>query len=70
LNLRGLDARGLDFSNAYMRQADLRGIDFRQATLEGVSIYGARISGTYFPDQLASDEIELSLEHGTRMRYK
>lgn len=70
LNLQGLDARGLDFSNSYFRQADLRGIDFSECiSMEGASIHAAKISGVYFPSQLTADEVTLSLEHGTRMRY-
>lgn len=70
VDLRGLDAQGLDFSNCYFRQADLRGVDFRQCRLEGASINAAKISGTYFPDELSAEEITLSLLHGTRMRYR
>jgi uncharacterized protein YjbI with pentapeptide repeats len=66
LNLQGLIASGLDFSNSYFRQADLRGIDFSQS----ISLRGAKISGVYFPASLTADEINLSLQHGTRMRYK
>lgn len=71
LNLQGLNATGLDFSNSYFRQADLRGIDFTTCeSLDGASIHGAKISGVYFPAELGADEILLSLQHGTRMRYK
>jgi len=70
LDMRGLDADGLDFTDSYMRVADLRGIDFRNAILEGVNIRGAKISGTYFPEELSAEEIRMSHEHGTRMRYK
>lgn len=69
VDLRGLEAAGLDLSNCYFRQADLRGIDFTQTRLEGASINSAKISGTYFPRELAASEIELSLIHGIRMRY-
>lgn len=69
VDLRGLDATGLDLSNCYFRQADLRGIDFTQTKMEGASINSAKISGTYFPAELAAAEIELSLIHGIRMRY-
>jgi uncharacterized protein YjbI with pentapeptide repeats len=70
LNLQGLMTRGLDFSNSYFRQADLRGVDFSDCkSLEGASIHGAKISGVYFPRQIRAEEIQLSLEHGTRMRY-
>jgi uncharacterized protein YjbI with pentapeptide repeats len=70
LDLRGLDAGGLDLSNSYFLNADLRGIDFSTARLEGVSLNGAKISGTYFPAELAPDEISLSVELGVRMRYR
>ena len=70
VDLTGIDADGLDFSNCYFRMSNLRGVDFSNANLEGASIHGAQISGVYFPVQLTCAEIELSLEHGTRMRYK
>ena len=69
LDLRGLDADGLDFSDCYFRQADLRSVDFSKARLEGASINAAKISGAYFPLELTASEIELSLLHGSRMRY-
>lgn len=69
VDLRGIDAAGLDLSSCYFRQADLRGVDLSQARLEGASINGALISGTYFPPELSADEIDLSLMRGTRMRY-
>jgi len=69
LDLRGLNADGIDFSGSYFRQADLRGINFQSANLKGCSINGAKISGVYFPEQLDAMEIEMSLRHGTRMRY-
>mgnify|MGYP003574104357 CR=1 FL=1 len=67
--LSGLDLEGIDFSNSYFRQSDLRGLNFKTCNLEGASIYKARISGVYFPDNLSAEEIKLSLEQGTRMRY-
>jgi len=70
VDLRGINADGLDFSDGYFHQTDLRGVDLRQSKMEGVSINGARISGTYFPHQLTAEEIGLSLVHGTRMRYQ
>lgn len=68
-DLKGMDASGIDFSGCYFRQADLRGVDFSHANLEGASINGSKISGAYFPKTLSPLEIELSLVHGTRMRY-
>ncbi len=70
LDLRGLEVDGLDFTDCYFRQADLRGIDFRKAILQGASLNAAKISGAYFPEELSASEIELSLLHGTRMRYQ
>jgi uncharacterized protein YjbI with pentapeptide repeats len=68
LDLRGLDADGLNLSGCYFRQADLRGIDFSKAVLDGVSINGAKISGVLFPKSISAEEITLSLLHGTRLR--
>lgn len=70
VSLVGLDADGLDFSDCYFRMSNLRGVDFRNARLQGASIHGAQISGAFFPIELDAYEIELSLEHGTRMRYR
>ena len=70
INLKGINTVGLDFSNSYFRQADLRGVDFTNCnSLEGASVHGAKISGAYFPREIRAEEILLSLEHGTRMRY-
>lgn len=70
LNLQGINTTGLDFSNSYFRQADLRGVDFSVcASLEGASINAAKISGAFFPKEIEAQELLLSLEHGTRMRY-
>ena len=70
IDLRGLNADNLNFSDAYFRQTDLRGIDFRKANLEGASFAAANISGCYFPPELSFEEISFSLEHGTRVRYR
>ena len=67
--VRPSDLRGLDLSDAYLRQADLRGVDLRETRLEGASLFEARISGAYFPGELRAEEITLSLLHGTRLRY-
>jgi uncharacterized protein YjbI with pentapeptide repeats len=69
LDLRGLDADGLDFSGSYFRLTDLRGVDFSGAKLDGASVHEAKISGVYFPKELSSDEITMSLIRGTRLRY-
>lgn len=69
-DLRNMNASGLDFSNAYFRNADISGIDFRTTNLEGASLLDAKLSGTYFPAELTAEEIRLSLDTGTRMRYR
>ncbi len=69
LDLRGLDATGLDLGDCYLRQSDLRGVDLSQTNLDGASINACKISGVLFPYELSAAEIELSLLHGTRMRY-
>jgi uncharacterized protein YjbI with pentapeptide repeats len=70
LDLRELDAQGVNFTDAYFRSADLRGIDFREASLEGASLAHAQISGAYFPVELSADEILMSVNFGTRLRYR
>ncbi len=70
LDLRGLEPAGIDFSGAYFRGADLRGLDLRHTGLEGASIAHAQISGAYFPPELSADEILMSVNFGTRLRYR
>lgn len=70
LDLRNLDASGVIFTDAYFRGADLRGLDLRQAQLEGASLAHAQISGAYFPVELTADEILMSVNFGTRLRYR
>lgn len=69
-DLRNMNAKGLDFSNSYFRNCDLSGLDFRETNLEGASLLDAKLSGTYFPNELGPAEIRLSLETGTRLRYR
>ena len=69
VDLREMHADGLDLSDCYFRMTDLRGLDLRNARLEGASFAGAHISGTYFPTELRADELLMSIEHGTRVRY-
>ncbi|WP_110968891.1 pentapeptide repeat-containing protein [Pseudomonas huaxiensis] len=70
LDLRGLDTSGIDFTNAYFRAADLRGLNLKDTPMEGASIAHAQISGTYFPSELSADEILMSVQYGTRLRYR
>jgi len=70
LHLSGLHTDGLDFSNSYFRMADLRGLDLRNCNLDGASLHSAKITGCYFPKPLSAEEIRLSVEHGTRLRYR
>ena len=69
IDLRTLDAERINFPDAYFRGADLRGLDLRSAKLEGASLAHAQISGSYFPVQLSADEILMSVNFGTRLRY-
>lgn len=68
LELCGWEPAGLDLSNSYFRQTDLRGVDLSTCQLAGASIHGAKISGVLFPKSLSTNEISMSLAHGTRMR--
>lgn len=70
VDLRGMNADGLDLSHCYFRQGDLRGIDFSNCRLEGASIHATKISGVLFPKEISPEEITLSLLHGTRLRYR
>lgn len=70
MDLRDLVADGLDMRDSAFHETDLRGVDLRNARLEGASLHGARIAGAYFPGALEAAEIDLSLEHGTRLRYR
>lgn len=70
LDLRNLDTTGIDFTDAYFRSADLRGLDLRNTPMEGASIAHAQISGAYFPAELSADEILMSVNFGTRLRYR
>lgn len=72
-NLRGTDFRNADLSKvklagAYLRDADLRGQDLRHMDLTGCSLFHAKISGVWFPDNVPLEEIEFSVNHGTRIR--
>lgn len=72
-DLRGVDLRSVDVSklvlrDAYLRDADLRGLDLRHLDMEGCSLHSAKISGTYFPENLSPQEIANSVLHGTRLR--
>ncbi len=74
-NLRGTDLRKADLRrvvlrDGYLRDADLRGCDLRHLDLEGVSLQNAKISGSYFPDNVPAEEIDLSVRHGTRIRTR
>lgn len=69
-DLRMLDAERINFTDAYFRGADLRGVDFRHTCLEGASLAHAQISGTYFPVQLHADELLMSVNFDTRLRYR
>ena len=68
VDLRRVDAKKLVLRGTYLRDADLRGLDLRGMDLEGCSIFHAKVSGTYFPENLSAAELRMSLEMGTRLR--
>lgn len=70
LDLRGLDAAGLDMSDGYFRMADLRGVDLRHTRMDGASFSAAQVSGAYFPSEISAEEIHLSVRYGTRVRAR
>ena len=70
LDLRQLNAQDVDFTDSYFRSADLRGLDLRTACIEGASLAHAQISGAYFPVEVTADEILMSVNFGTRLRYR
>ncbi|MEI6128078.1 MAG: pentapeptide repeat-containing protein [Pseudomonadota bacterium] len=69
LDLRKFNLKTANLKNSYLKMADLRGADLSEAYLEGASINRAHISGAYFPKNVSAEEIQLSVEHGTRIRY-
>jgi uncharacterized protein YjbI with pentapeptide repeats len=70
VDFRSIDLRKLSLRDAYLRDADLRGCDLRHLDLSGVSIQGARVSGAFFPQNVDATEVQLSLQHGTRIRTR
>ncbi|MBP5090488.1 hypothetical protein HUS91_34190, partial [Pseudomonas chlororaphis] len=44
--------------------------DLRNSSMEGASLAHAQISGAYFPPELTADEILMSVNFGTRLRYR
>ncbi|WXL26945.1 pentapeptide repeat-containing protein [Ectopseudomonas mendocina] len=70
LDLPSLNPNNIDFSNAYFSGADLRGFDLRTCLLEGASLAQVQILGTYFPTAVTADEILISVNFGTRLRYR
>lgn len=72
-DLRGSDLRQIDLTQviltgAYLKDCDLRGQDMRHMNLEGASLHNAKIGGVYFPSNLSTDEILMSVARGTRLR--
>ena len=69
VDLRFADVGRIRLEGARLKGADLRGLDLSQHNLDGVTLFNARVSGTYFPRDLSADEVRLSLREGTRIRH-
>lgn len=74
-DLRSVDLRKVDLTRvllrgAYLKEADLRGQDLRNHDLEGCSLRNAKVGGVYFPENVRSEELLMSLQHGTRIRVR
>ncbi len=69
LDLRGFDLSGLALTNCYFRNTNLSGQDLTENNLQGASLSKAIISGVYFPPEISAEEVRLSLDYGTRIRY-
>jgi uncharacterized protein YjbI with pentapeptide repeats len=69
-DLRNADLRKADLRGAYCHSADLRGVDLSEALLEGASFHLARVSGAYFPPSVSAEELQLSVDLGTRIRCR
>ncbi len=72
-NLRGIDLRradlnGVNLHGAILSNTDIRGIDMYNCDMEGASMRAAKISGVLFPQNLAPEEIMMSVQYGTRLR--
>jgi uncharacterized protein YjbI with pentapeptide repeats len=68
VDLRKVDLTKVSLRGAYLKDADLRGQDLRHVDLEGCSLRNAKVGGVYFPENLSSQEIQMSLQFCTRLR--
>lgn len=57
-----------NFDNCYFKSSDLRGQTLSHSSFSGASMHLARVSGVLFPDNVSAQEIELSINKGTRIR--
>ena len=70
LDLTGFNLKHANLSGAYMRGTNLAGQDLSGSNLHGASLKQAKISGCLFPEDLAAEEIRLSVDMGSRLRQK
>jgi len=68
-DIKGFNEQRDRLDTSELKNGDYRGRDFRNTNLEGASLLDAKLSGTYFPAALSAQEIRLSLDTGTRLRY-
>lgn len=69
-DIAGFNAHKPKDAEVDLCNGDFRGLDLREALLEGASLAHAQISGAYFPAELSADEILMSVNFGTRLRYR
>lgn len=57
---------------ALLHKDDIAGFNQErpQGPIEGASLAHAQISGAYFPVEVTADEILMSVNFGTRLRYR
>jgi|JYMV01.1.fsa_nt_gi uncharacterized protein YjbI with pentapeptide repeats len=63
-----LSKASFNFDNCYFKSSDLRGQTLVKSTFSGASMHLARVSGVLFPETVSAQEIELSINKGTRIR--
>ena len=69
-DIKGFNAQKAKDGPIDLCNGDFRGLDLRDTCMRGASLAHAQISGAYFPEELSADEILMSMNFGTRLRYR